>query len=112
MAIKVADVRSELQLPEQVISEADILYAIRKVELVDINLVCAEVLRMFLRRNQGRVKFKLKNYEEWVNPMDIRIMITDYMNKSTNSVFDDGIEYPDSKFPETPEWTNPNDTYY
>jgi len=98
--VEIESVRSELQLPESVITDEDVQYAIDKIELDDINLVCAEVLVMFLRGNRGKIKFKLKNYEEWFAPKEVRLQIRAYQARSANAVFDDGIEYPDSVFTE------------
>lgn len=98
--VEIQDVRSELQLPESVITDEDVQYAIDKIDMNDINLVCAEVLTMFLRGNRGKIKFKLKNYEEWFEPSEIRMQIRNYQARSTNATFDDGIEYPDTAFPE------------
>lgn len=99
--VKIEDVRSELQLPEAVISDIDIQYAITKVGKNDMNLVCAEVLSMFLRKNRGRVKLKLKNYEEWIDPKEVRKDIRVYLARSQNAKFDDNFTYPDSVFEET-----------
>jgi len=96
--VDVADIRSELQLPASVISDTDIHYAINKVGVVDINLVCAEVLRMVLRKYRGKIRYKIGRYEEWIDPKSIRQEICNYVAKSSNLAVDDVFVTEDAKF--------------
>lgn len=98
--VDISSVRSELQLPSAIISDDDINYVIMKVG-ADINLVCAEVLRLFVRKNRGRRRFRIGKYEEEINYKVINSQIAYYMSKSSASSFDDGAEIPDSRFDDT-----------
>lgn len=80
----VSDVRSELQLSADLITDSDILYAMSIVGVDDIYLVCAKVLRMVLMKNRGRVRYKIGNYTEWVDYKNLRAMLRSYVEKSSN----------------------------
>ena len=59
------DIRSELQLTSEVISDADVNYVISKLESdSDNNLICAEVLRLVLRKHKGLVERRIGKYWE------------------------------------------------
>ena len=97
--VAIADVRSELQLPSDVISDTDVRYVISKLdEGADVYAVCAEVLRLFLRKNRGRTQFRIGKYSEEFDAAALRKEIALLRGRSANSVFDDGIEYPESMF--------------
>jgi hypothetical protein len=87
--VTVENIRHELQLPAEVISDSSVQYAIGKCA-DDLNLVCAEVLRMVLRRYRGRTKLMLKNYTEVIDLRDIRKQIAGYVSQSASATFDDG----------------------
>jgi hypothetical protein len=91
-------IRTELQISEAVIDNASINYAIAKIEIEDINLVCAEVLRMVLRKHRGLVRRTVGKYSEVIDPKEIRKEINNYMHKAASAVMDDNFEYPDSVF--------------
>jgi len=93
------DIRSELQLTSEVISDADVNYVISKLESdSDNNLICAEVLRLVLRKHKGLVERRIGKYWEVIDPMHIKKEINKYMNKAASSVFDDEIAHPDAIF--------------
>ena len=95
----IEDIRFEIQLTDAVISDEAINYAISKLEAEDdINLVCAEVLRMVLRKHQGLVERRIGKYWEVINPIHIQQRINGFMNKAAASVIDDNPEYEDSYF--------------
>lgn len=94
--VTIENVRHELQLPAEVISDASVQYAIEKCA-DDLNLVCAEVLRMVLRRYRGRTKLMLKNYTEIIDPAQLHKQIASYVGKAAGS-FGDSFIRPDSRF--------------
>jgi hypothetical protein len=94
----IEDIRSEIQITSEVIADSAINYAIGKIDNDDINLVCAEVLRMVLRKHQGLVERRIGKYWEVINPKNIQVAINNYMNKAAASVFDDNFEYDDAFF--------------
>lgn len=100
MAVDVSSVRSELQIPTGVISDSDITYAITKVSSTDLNLVCAEVLRMVLRKYRGRKSLTIGKFSETYNLVGLRGEIHNYMAKSTSLETDDGVAFTDSRFPD------------
>ena len=103
MAVLIDDVRLELQLPESVISNDSINYAINKIEQDNINFVCAEVLRMVKRKYAGTYRLTIGKYEEWRDFSALNRDINDYMQKglaANGSLVDDGFSYPDPRFSE------------
>lgn len=92
--INVGDVRSELQVPVSVISDADINYAIQKIGLEDIHLICAEVLRMVMVKLRGRVRYKIGSYTEWTDITNLRSEIRRYLESSPNV----STEFPQEMF--------------
>ena len=97
MAINKTQVRAELQFTEEVVSDDAIDYVINKVD-DDLNLVCAEILRLLLRRHRGVVRRSIGKFSEVVDPMELRSQINMYMNRAATTVFDDGEEFPDAMF--------------
>jgi len=96
MAVNVSDVRSELQLPIGQITDADIAYAIDRVELDDINLVCAHVLRMLKNKYRGRIRYRIGRYVETISTAEVDKMIRMYMTKSTLTKVDGGVDVTDT----------------
>jgi hypothetical protein len=91
----VSDVRLELQLPASAISDDAITYVISKVTSGDLNLVCAEVLRLVLRKYRGRFYIWVGKTREQVNPGEIRALIREYVARAaTAGHADDGIADP------------------
>jgi hypothetical protein len=86
-------VRLELQLPPSVISDESILYVESKIGM-DINLICAEVLRMVVRKFRGKIRYKIGKYEETIDVNSLRKEIQNYMMRSTSTQLDDGFIYP------------------
>ena len=97
MAVTVADIRTELQLPSSLIPDTSIAYVIEKVG-DDLNLCCAEVLRMVVRRYRGKIRMKIGKYEEWIDTNSLRVEIQNYMARSSAMTMDDGFEYQDASF--------------
>lgn len=93
----ISTVRTELQLPASVISDADITYVENKIGTGDINLICAEVLRMVVRRYRGKIRTRIGKYEEVIDCATLRQEIQNYMMRSSATQIDDGFEYPDSE---------------
>lgn len=85
----VSDVRSELLLPDTVISDADIEYSIAKIGVDNIYLICAEVLRQVKRKYRGRVVMRVGQYSEKIDAKWLNSLIADYMAKAPTS-YDDG----------------------
>jgi hypothetical protein len=99
MSVSVANVRTELQLSANVISDADVEYVINKLLASDdINLVCAEVLRMTLRKHRGLSERRIGKYNEVFSPTEIRNQINVFMGKAASGSFDDGFVHPDPYF--------------
>lgn len=99
MSIKVSSVRTELQLSTAIISDADIEYVIDKLSANDdINLVCAEVLRMSLRKHRGLAERRIGKYMEIFKPEEIRSQINNYMARAATGSFGDDHEHPDAWF--------------
>jgi len=100
--VTIQDVRTELQLPTSSISDSDIQYVIDKIEVDDIYLICADVLRLVKRKYNGRVRLTIGRYEEWIDLKDIQRDIDKFMAKSTTatSYVSDGFEYPEARFQE------------
>lgn len=96
-------VRTELQLPASVISDADITYVENKIGTDDLNLICAEVLRMVVRRYRGKIRTRVGKYEEVIDCATLRQEIQNYMNRSSATQMDDGFEYPPSEILENNE---------
>jgi len=99
----ITSVRSELQLPASVISDADIAYVENKIGTGDLNLICAEVLRMVVRRYRGKIRVRIGKYEEVIDCATIRQEIQNYMMRSTATQIDDGFEYPETSVLEQDE---------
>lgn len=100
MAVLISDVRTELQLPSSIIDDTGVQYAIDKIAEDDINLVCAEVLRMVKRKFRGMTRLTVGKYEEWRDLSQLQKDIDSYVRRSTSSVVDDGFSYPDPRFEE------------
>jgi hypothetical protein len=99
MAVELDAVRIELQLSKSVISDDSVEYVINKLsEYDDINLVCAEVLRMVLRKHRGLAVRRIGKYYEEINPVEIRRLINEYMGKAATVAWDDGFIDPDAWF--------------
>ncbi len=99
MAVDIDYVRIELQLSASVLSDESIEYAIDKLsDMDDINLVCAECLRMLLRKHRGLSERRIGKYNEIFNPSEIRNQINEFMNKSAGGAWDDNFEHPDPFF--------------
>ncbi len=81
MAARISDIRAELQLTSDDISDQDITYAIGKVG-GDLNLACAAVLRMLLHKNRGRRQFTLGSFSETVSAKELRSQIRYYKNQA------------------------------
>jgi hypothetical protein len=96
MAARIEDIRSELQLTSDDISDPDITYAIGKVS-GDFNLACAVVLRMLLHKNRGRRQFTLGSFSETVSPQEIRKQIRYYKQQAGDPGMVD-IDEPDYIF--------------
>ena len=96
--IKIETIRHEIQITDAVISDESVNYVIAKLDTDDLNLVCAEVLRMVLRKHQGLVERRIGKYWEVINPLNIRKQINNYMNKAASSIFDDEPDEIDSFF--------------
>jgi hypothetical protein len=95
MAVDLEHVRIELQLSAAVLSDDSIQYVIDKLsDMDDLNLVCAECLRMLLRKHRGISERRIGKYNEVFNPTEIRSQINEYMNKSASGIFDDGFIDP------------------
>jgi len=99
----ITTVRTELQLPASVISDADITYVENKIGTGDLNLICAEVLRMVVRRYRGKIRTRIGKYEEWLDPSSLKQEIQNYMMRSSATQVDDGFEYPESVVLESSE---------
>jgi hypothetical protein len=98
MAVDIDDVRIELQLSAAVLDDDSIDYVIDKLsDMDDINLVCAECLRMLLRKHRGLSERRIGKYNEIFSPTEIRSQINEYMGKSANA-WDDGFVHPDAIF--------------
>lgn len=100
MLILVSDVRTELQLPSSIIDDTGVQYVIDKIDEEDINLVCAEVLRMIKRKYRGLTRLTIGKYEEWRDLSQLQRDIDNYVRRSAASVVDDGFSYPDPRFQE------------
>jgi hypothetical protein len=99
MSVSVSNVRTELQLSANVISDADIEYVINKLLASDdINLVCADVLRMTLRKHRGLAERRIGKYNEVFSPLEIRKQINEFIAKAASGSFDDGFEHPEAWF--------------
>ncbi len=83
MALNVADIRSELNLPVQVLADDSISSILIKVSTTDLNLVCAECLRFVLRSYRGRVRYKIGSFSETLDSNDLRSQINVYMHRTT-----------------------------
>ncbi len=94
----IKEVRSELQIDAGVLSDADVQYAIDKITNGDLNLVCAQVLRMVLGKYRGRVKLKIGKFEEVVDPTSLKALISFYTANSTTGGVDDGYDFEDAYF--------------
>jgi len=89
-------VRTELQLPASVIPDASITYVENKIGTGDLNLICAEVLRMVCRKYRGKIRVRIGKFEEVIDTSYLKQEINNYMMRSTATQLDDGFEYPDS----------------
>jgi hypothetical protein len=99
MAVDIDDVRIELQLSAEVLSDESIDYAIDKLsDMDDINLVCAECLRMLLRKHRGLTERRIGKYNEIFSPTEIRNQINEFMGNSATGSWDDGFQHPDPFF--------------
>ena len=98
MSVNVSDVRSELQMPKQVISDDDVQYAIDKVELDDVNLVCAQVLRMLKAKYRGRIRYRIGKYTESIDVKTIDTLIRTYMTKSPVTEISGGVAADETDF--------------
>ena len=96
--VSTVDVRHELQISSAVISDESVKYAINKVITDDLDLICAEVLRMVLRKHRGLVVRQVGKYREEIDPRLLRKQINEYMHKAASSTFGDGHEHPDAWF--------------
>ena len=95
MSVNVSDVRSELQMPTNVISDDDVQYAIDKVALDDVNLVCAQVIRMLKSKFRGRVTYRIGKYTETIKAMELDKLIRNYMTKSSETQVQGGTDPAD-----------------
>ena len=99
MAVDIDDVRIELQLSTSILNDESIDYVIDKLsDYDDINLVCAECLRMLLRKHRGISERRIGKYNEVFSPTEVRKQINEFMGKASSSVLGDGFEHPDAWF--------------
>lgn len=100
MALSVADIRTELQIPSQVISDADIAVILVKVSDTDLNLTCAECLRFVLRKYRGRVRYTIGSFKETIDAGELRRQIKNYMSRSAAT----GTEHTVEADTDDPNW--------
>jgi hypothetical protein len=103
MAVTIGNVRLETQISSAILSDEAVQYAIDKISDDNINLVCAEVLRMVKRKYAGVTRLTIGKYEEWRDLSNLQNEINFYTNKGvtkSGSVIDDGFTYPDPRFSE------------
>lgn len=93
MAVNVSEVRSETQIPASIISDSDILYAIKTVGSNGLYAVCSYICQMVLRKYRGRTKIRIGNVWEDINPSEMRRLIAEF-NAKSNLVATDDVENP------------------
>ena len=98
MAVLISDVKSELQLYDGFISDSDITYVITKSPVDDLNLVCAGVLQLVLRKFRGRKSLRIGKFAEVYDYKELRSMIQSYRNKSVNYNPGNEIDFSDDIF--------------
>ena len=99
MSVNINDVRTELQIPDQVLDDDSIASILVKVGNTDLNLVCAECLRFVLRKYRGRVSYRIGNFSERIDSADLRRQVQVYMRRSSATVTEATIAKDTEEYP-------------